>query len=63
MWIHFCFYIITNGIYNITSNKLSLNNNIFQRNVFNAEGKLSTVHQGPISQETLDKSIMELLDA
>ena len=30
---------------------------------FNAEGKLSTVHQGPISQETLDKSIMELLDA
>ena len=30
---------------------------------FNAEGKLSTVHQGPISEETLDKSIMELLDA
>ena len=29
---------------------------------FNNEGKLSTIHQGPISEETLDKSIMELLD-
>ena len=29
---------------------------------FNTEGKLSTIHQGPISEKTLQKSIMELLD-
>ena len=29
---------------------------------FNTEGKLSTIHQGPISEETLQKSIMGLLD-
>ena len=29
---------------------------------FNTEGKLSTIHQGPISKENLQKSIMELLD-
>ena len=29
---------------------------------FNAEGKLSTIHQGPISEENLQKSIMEFLD-
>ena len=29
---------------------------------FNTEGKLSTIHQGPISEENLQKSIMEFLD-
>ena len=29
---------------------------------FNAEGKLSTIHQGPISKENLQKSVLELLD-
>jgi len=29
---------------------------------FNTEGKLSTIHQGPISEETLQESVMGLLD-
>ena len=29
---------------------------------FNSEGKLSTIYQGPISEENLNLSIMELLD-
>ncbi|MDP6323649.1 MAG: TlpA disulfide reductase family protein [Acidimicrobiales bacterium] len=29
---------------------------------FNSEGKLSTIYQGPISEESLNLSIMELLD-